>query len=129
MSNTEKWAELLGRLLLAIIFLLAGFNKIGGYSDTQAYMESMGVPGILLPLVIILEIGGGIAIALGGFTRWAALALAVFCILAAAVFHHNFADPTQMIQFLKNLAIAGGFLVLYVRGAGPLSLDARRAGP
>lgn len=117
---------LVARLLLAHIFLLAGFSKITGYAGTQGYMESMGVPGMLLPLVIALEIGGSLALIVGFFTRWAALALAGFCVAAAVIFHRNFAEQMQMILFMKNLAMAGGFLLLYVHGAGAFSLDARR---
>lgn len=117
---------LLARLLLAHIFLLAGFGKITGYAGTQGYMESMGVPGALLPLVIVLEIGGSLALIVGFLTRWAALALAAFCLAAALIFHRNFAEQMQMIQFMKNFALAGGFLLLYVQGPGALSIDAWR---
>lgn len=118
---------LLARLLLAHIFLLAGISKITGYAGTQGYMESMGVPGALLPLVIALEIGGSLALIVGLFTRWAALALAGFCVASALIFHRNFAEQMQMILFMKNFAMAGGLLLLYVQGAGAFSLDARRA--
>lgn len=118
---------LLARLLLAHIFLLAGISKITGYAGTQGYMESMGVPGALLPLVIALEIGGSLALIFGFFTRWAALALAAFCVASAVIFHRNFAEQMQMILFMKNFAMAGGMLLLYVHGAGAFSLDARRA--
>jgi putative oxidoreductase len=117
---------LLARLFLAHIFLLAGFGKITGYAGTQGYMESMGVPGALLLLVIVLEIGGGLALIVGLFTRWAALALALFCVAAAVIFHRNFADQIQMIMFMKNFAMAGGLLLLYVHGGGAFSIDARR---
>jgi putative oxidoreductase len=117
---------LLARLFLAHIFLLAGFGKITGYAGTQGYMESMGVPGALLLLVIVLEIGGGLALIVGLFTRWAALALALFCVAAAVIFHRNFADQMQMIMFMKNFAMAGGLLLLYVHGGGAFSIDARR---
>lgn len=118
---------LLARLLLAHIFLLAGLSKITGYAGTQGYMESVGVPGALLPLVIALEIGGSLALIVGLFTRWAALALAGFCVASALIFHRNFAEQMQMILFMKNFAMAGGLLLLYVQGAGAFSLDARRA--
>jgi len=118
---------LLARLLLAHIFLLAGFSKITGYAGTQGYMESMGVPGALLPLVIVLEIGGSLALIFGFFTRWAALALAAFCVATALIFHRNFAEQMQMIQFMKNFAMAGGFLLLYVQGPGAFSIDAWRS--
>ena len=119
---------LVARLLLAHIFLFSGLSKVGaGYAGTQGYMEAMGVPGILLPFVIVLEMGGGLALIVGFFTRWAALALAGFCVIAAAVFHHNLSDQIQMIMFMKNFAMAGGLLLLYVHGAGAFSLDAKRA--
>ncbi len=114
--------SLLGRILLAAIFILAGFQKITGYADTAGWMSSMGVPGALLPLVIILEIGGGLAVLLGFMSRWAALALAAFTLLAALIFHFNFADQTQSIMFMKNLAIAGGLLLLYVNGPGAYAI-------
>ena len=118
---------LIARILLAQIFLLAGIGKLGaGYAATQGYMESMGVAGALLPLVIVLEIGGGLALIAGFLTRWAALALAAFCIVGALVFHRNFGDQMQMVMFMKNLAIAGGLLFLSVHGPGGFSVDAKR---
>lgn len=127
MNKLHDVGELAGRILLAAIFVLSGWSKIGGYAGTQGYMESMGVPGALLPLVIAVELGAGLLIVAGLWTRLAALALAGFTLLSALLFHANIGDPMQQIMFLKNLAIAGGFLVLFARGAGPLSLDARRA--
>lgn len=117
--------ELLGRVLIAFIFVGAGWSKIGGYEATAGYMQSMGVPGGLLPLVIALELGGGLAIIFGFLTRLAALGLAVFSILSAVLFHANFGDQTQQILFLKNIAMAGGFLFLVANGAGRYSLDAK----
>lgn len=117
---------LAGRLLLALIFVISGWGKIGGYAGTQQFMESMGVPGALLPLVIALELGGGLAVAVGLLTRYAALALAAFSLLAAFTFHTDFASQAQFISFMKNLAIAGGFLVLAAHGAGAYSIDAMR---
>jgi putative oxidoreductase len=121
----EKYTNLAGRILLAQIFLLAGLNKITGYSGTQGYMEAMGVPGMLLPLVILLEIGGAVALIVGWQTRWAAYALALFSIVSALIFHNNLSDQIQMILFMKNLAMAGGLLVLAANGAGAFSLDQR----
>ncbi|HID49282.1 MAG TPA: DoxX family protein [Chromatiales bacterium] len=121
-----KYVNLAGRLLLGQIFLLAGLNKIPGYAGTQAYMESMGVPGALLPLVLLLEIGGGLAVILGWQARLASYALALFTLVAAVIFHSNFGDQMQMIMFMKNLAIVGGLLILAGNGAGGLSLDGRR---
>ncbi|MDB6091538.1 MAG: hypothetical protein JWN85_4322 [Gammaproteobacteria bacterium] len=116
----------IARVLLAQLFLLAGFSKLGaGYAATHSYMQSMGVPGILLPLVIILEIGGALALIIGFFTRWVALALAVYSVIAALIFHHNFGDQNQMILFMSDIAVAGGLLLLYVYGAGAVSLDSR----
>ncbi len=115
--------SLLGRVGLSLIFIISGLGKIAGYAATQGYMEAMGVPGALLPLVIALELGGGLAIAAGFFTRWIALSLALFSIAAAVIFHANFADQMQAINFLKNVAMAGGFLLLAAQGPGSLSLD------
>ena len=118
---------LVARILMAHIFLLAGIGKLGaGYAATQGYMDAMGAPSVLLPLVILLEIGGGLALVAGLFTRWAALALAAFCIVGALIFHRNFGDQMQMIMFMKNFAMAGGLLMLYVHGAGAYSIDAKR---
>ena len=119
---------LVARILLAHIFLISGVSKLGvGYAATQGYMEGMGVPGVLLPLVIALEIGGSLALIVGFFTRWAALALAGFSVVAAVIFHRNFGDQMQMIMFMKNVAMAGGLFLLCAHGAGAFSIDARRA--
>lgn len=122
----DKYINLVGRILLGHIFLLAGINKISGYAGTQGYMESVGVPGMLLPLVILLEIAGGLAVILGWQTRLASYALAAFTIVAAIIFHSNLSDQMQMILFMKNFAIAGGLLILAVNGAGALSLERRK---
>ena len=118
---------LLARVLVAQIFLLSGLGKLGdGYAATQALMTSMGTPVQLLPAVIVLEIGGGLALILGWQVRWAALALAGFSLIGAVIFHHDFADQTQMTMFLKDFAMAGGLLLLVVHGAGAVSLDAKK---
>ena len=122
----DKWLNLVGRILLAMIFIVAGFGKITGYAGTAAYMASKGVPGALLPLVIALELGGGIAIVLGFQTRIVALAFAAFCIVSAAIFHFEPGNQGQMINFMKNFAMAGGFLVLAQVGAPWMSIDAMR---
>lgn len=117
--------ELAGRLLLASLFLLSGLSKITAYDATVGYMQAMGVPGIALPLVIGLEVLGGAALIVGYQTRIAAFLLAGFSLVAALLFHANFADQIQTILFLKNVSIAGGLLLLVANGAGPLSLDRR----
>ena len=127
-TNTVKdVSEFAGRILLSALFLLSGVGKIGAYAGTAGYMSSVGVPGILLPVVIATEILGTIAIILGWQTRVAALLLAGYTLLAALIFHTNFADQIEMIMVLKNVSIAGGFLLLVANGAGPLSLDRRLA--
>ena len=122
----EKVSQFVARVFLGHIFLLAGVSKIGAYAGTQGYMESVGVPGMLLPLVILLEVGGGLAIIAGWKTKWTAIAIAVFSVASAVIFHNNFGDQTQMIMFMKNISIAGGFLLLAVHGAGAYSIDNRR---
>ena len=124
-EKAQEFAAPIGRVLIALVFLTAGLNKIGTYDNVAGYMDSMGVPGVLLPLVILLEVVGAIAIILGFKTRIAAFLLAGFCVLSALIFHSNFADQNEMVQFMKNLAIAGGFLSLFVHGAGSYSLDNR----
>ena len=123
MKFIENYSSLAGRLLIATIFLMAGISKISGYEGTQGYMEAMGVPGALLPLVIITEVLGAIAIIVGYKTRTTAFLLAGFSIVSALLFHANFSDQTQSILFMKNFAIAGGFLFLVANGAGPVSID------
>ncbi len=115
--------SLAGRILMSLIFIVAGFNKIGGYQGTQGYMESMGVPGMLLPLVILLELGGGLLLLAGFKSRIIAFLLAGFSLLAALIFHSNFADTMQSILFMKNLALAGGLLYITAWGPGAWSLD------
>ena len=117
-------AVLLGRFGLALIFILSGWGKIAGYAGTQQYMEATGVSGALLPLVILVELGGGLAVLVGYKTRCAALVLAGFSVVSAVLFHANLGDLSQFINFMKNIAIAGGFLVLAGNGAGRFSIDA-----
>lgn len=124
MNNTNNTALLLGRFGLALIFVVSGWGKIGGYDATQGYMAAMGVPGGLLPLVIAAELLGGAAILAGFLTRWAALGLALFTVLAGVLFHADIADQNQFIALMKNIAIAGGFLALYASGPGAFSVDA-----
>ena len=125
MNNVEKLAELLGRILLAAIFVIAGIGKIGNYAATQQYMISAGVPGELLPIVILIEVGIGLAFVFGLFTRITAVIMGAFSITAGALFHGNLHDQQQAIMFWKDVAIAGGYMIVAARGAGPLSLDRR----
>jgi len=121
MNNLSSFA---GRFGLSLIFILSGFAKLGaGYAATQGYMEAMGVSSGLLPLVIFAEIGGGLAVLFGLLTRTAAIGLAVFSIVSAVLFHFNLADQGQFINFMKNIAIAGGMLMLFANGAGKFSVD------
>ena len=116
-------STLVGRILIAIMFIMAGYSKIGGYEGTQGYMESVGVPGLLLPAVIALELLGGIAVLIGYQTKVAAFLLAGFCLLAAVIFHNDFSQQIQMILFMKNLAITGAFLLLFVHGPGQWAVN------
>jgi len=125
MNAIQKLSSPVGRVFIAMIFIMAGLNKIGGYAATQGYMESVGVPGMLLPLVIILEVLGGLAVLAGWQTRLAAFALAGFSLISALLFHANFGDQMQMIMFMKNIAIAGGLLFLVANGPGAFALDNR----
>jgi putative oxidoreductase len=124
-STVKTASELAGRILLSVLFLLSGLGKVGAYAATAGYMSSVGVPSVLLPVVIVTEVLGAIAIILGWQTRIAAFLLAGYSLLAALVFHANFADQIEMIMFLKNVSIAGGLMLLVANGAGPLSLDRR----
>jgi putative oxidoreductase len=121
----DTFLNIASRVLMSQIFIISGIGKITGYAGTQAYMAKMGVPGAMLPLVILTELGGGLALLFGFKTRWAALLLAGFALLSALIFHLNFQDQMQMINFMKNLAIAGGLLMFVRYGAAEPSLDAR----
>jgi putative oxidoreductase len=124
MNTLSNLSVLTGRIGLSAIFILSGIAKLGaGYAGTQGYMEAMGVPSALLPLVIFAEIAGGLAILSGFLTRWAAIGLAVFSVASAFLFHFELADQMQFINFFKNVAMAGGFMVLAAHGAGAFSID------
>jgi putative oxidoreductase len=115
-----------GRLLISLMFLMSGLNKIGNYSNTSGWMESMGVSSSFLPLVITLEILAAVAIIIGWKTKIAAFLLAGFCIISGIIFHSDFSNQLEIIMFMKNIAIAGGFLFLVVNGPGNFSIDNRK---
>lgn len=121
----QDLTNLAGRLLMAAIFVQAGFGKLTHYSGTVQSFAHLGIPAQLLPLVILLEFGGGIALVLGLLTRLVAFGLAVFCILTAVIVHYHPGDHMQMINFMKNLAMCGGFLFILAYGPGRMSLDRR----
>jgi putative oxidoreductase len=126
MNKLQNSADLAGRILMAAIFVLAGLNKLTQYAGTQQYMAAMGVPGALLPLVIATELGGGLLLIAGFQTRLVAFLLAGFSLITGAIFHSNLADQTTFIMFFKNVAMAGGFLIIAAHGPGAYSLDSRR---
>ncbi len=124
-KTMTKILDLFGRILISAIFLLSGFNKIGNYEGTTGWMESYGLPGFLLVPAIILEIIAPILIIIGYKTKIAAAALSLFCISTAIIFHNNLSDQMQFIAFMKNIALAGGFLFLVVNGPKGYCLDKR----
>ena len=115
--------EFIGRIFISLIFLIAGIGKIFNYEGTIGYMESFGIPGYLLIPAIIIEILFPLLVIIGYKTKLAAIILALFSILLAIIFHTDFSSQMQLMSFLKNLAIAGGFLIIFVNGAGKYSLD------
>mgnify|MGYP006443391495 FL=1 len=126
--SNSNYAAPAGRVLIAFMFVMSGLNKINNYGNTAGWMDAMGVPGSLLPIVIVLEVLGGAAIMIGWQTRIAAILFAAFSVMSAAIFHADFSDQNQMIHFMKNVSIAGGFLFLIVHGAGTYSMDNRGKG-
>src|SRR5262245_20501029 len=125
-SSVMAAAALVGRLLLAAIFLHEAWSKFAAYPAALAYMQAFGVPGQLLPLAIAVELGCGLLILCGYHTRAAALVLAGFCLATAVLFRGKFGDRNQLLHFEKDLAIAGGLLVLFAHGGGAWALDALR---
>lgn len=133
MTDTHSLGLLVARILLAFMFILAGFGKLGDVSGTMAYTASGGIPGVLAIPAIALEILGGLAVLVGWQVRPAALALAAFTLVAGVLYHflpaqglEGFAAMSEMNHFMKNLAIAGGFVALAVAGPGALSLEGWR---
>lgn len=134
MEALTRFGPLTGRILLALIFVLAGFEKITGFAGTVGYIAGRGLPlpNLLAVVAIVVELGGGIMLVLGWKARWAALALFVFTALAALLFHNFWAAPAdqaanQMIHFLKNISIMGGLLYVMACGGGGMSLDGEKA--
>jgi putative oxidoreductase len=129
----QNFTVLAGRILLGLLFVISGFGKISGFEGTVGYIASQNLPmpSLIAALTILIELGGGLALVTGFYTRQAAVLLAVFTLLAAFLFHAFWAVPAaaktmQQINFLKNLSIAGGLLVLAAFGPGRISLEARR---
>lgn len=132
MSN--RWAWLIARIFLVLIFVVAGAGKLAGFQGTVAMMASMGLPSpsLLLSGALVLEIAGAILVLLGWKTRLGVILLIVFLIPVTLIFHDFWATPPedqreQVNQFLKNLSLIGGLVLLYISGPGPVSLDHRRA--
>jgi len=130
MNALNRYGPLAGRILIALIFVFAGFGKITGFEGTVGYIASKGLPLPQLAAIgaIIVELGGGIMLVLGLKTRWAAAAILIFTALAALIFHDFWAASpdqaqNQMIHFMKNMAIVGGLLFVVIHGGGALSLD------
>ena len=115
--------DLVGRVFISLVFLLSGINKIGNYEGTIGWMESFGMPGIFLIPAIILEVVAPILIIVGYKVRISAALLSLFCIATAIIFHNDFSNQMQFVSFMKNFALAGGFLFLVVNGAKNISLD------
>ncbi len=127
MNKLNPVFSLAGRVMIAVIFVLSGLSKISAIGGTQGYMEAMGLPGILIYPTILFEVAAALAIIAGFKTQYVALALAGFSLLSAFIFHSQLGDQMQFIMFVKNVAIAGGFLFLARFGAGELSIDNRRS--
>ena len=125
-SFVEDISQPLGRLLVAQVFLILGYRKIIYYDETAGWMEGMGIPGSILPLVIFVEIVCSTGLIIGWKTRVCAILLCGYCSLTAVLFHMDFLDPMQQISFMKNIALSGGLLYIFTNGAGKFSLDNRQ---
>ncbi len=132
-NSNQNMVALIGRILFSIIFITSGFGKISGFAGAVGYASSAGMPMPQLAIIaaIIIELGGGLLILAGLYTRWAAYAVALFCVVSAFVFHAFWAVPEaakmmQSINFWKNITMAGGALILAAFGPGAISLDAKR---
>ena len=123
-TTPQNTALLIGRVLIVALFMISGLGKISGVEATQGYMAAMGMPTSLIWPAITLEVGGSLAVLLGFFTRPLALLFAIYSVISALVFHANFDDQMQAINFWKNISIAAGFIFLWVSGPGRYSLEA-----
>ena len=115
--------EILGRILLSAIFLISGIGKIFNYEGTIQYMENFDVPSYLIIPAITVEILFPILLIIGYYTKFSALVLSLFTLVLAVIFHTDFSNQMQLMSFLKNIAIAGGFLIIFVYGPGKYSID------
>jgi putative oxidoreductase len=129
MTNTASGTAAIGRVLIAVLFLVSGIGKIAAPAATQGFIASAGLPAPLLAYLgsTLIEVGGSLLLILGYRVRLVAAVMAVFAMITAFVFHTNFANPDMVVHFLKNVAITGGLLQVVAYGAGAFSLDARRA--
>tara|TARA_B100000902_G_C26554617_1_gene548866 strand:- start:136 stop:522 length:387 start_codon:yes stop_codon:yes gene_type:complete len=118
--------DLISRIFISSIFLLSGYNKIFNYENTIVWMEGFGIPGFLLWPTIVLEIILPILIIIGYRTQISAILLAIFCVATAVIFHSDFANQMQTIAFLKNFALAGGFLFIAVHGPKEWSVERKK---
>ena len=127
-SKNSDLALLIGRIVIGALFVIAAYNKAKGYGGSMAYFGRLGVPmpSISVPVIIAFEAIAGLMLIVGFQTRLAAIAIAVFCVAAALLAHTNIADGNQFNHLLKNFAIAGGCLALFVSGPGAMSVDAKR---
>jgi putative oxidoreductase len=123
----NRYLPVIGRVLIGLPFIMSGLGKLAAYGPTTAMIAAVGlpVPPLAYLVAVVLELGGGLLLIAGYRVRPVALALAVFCVVAGAVFHSNFADKNQMIHFLTNVVMAGGLLQIAAFGAGAISLDSR----
>ena len=122
-ETTDSSVLLVSRCLVAALFLWSGIGQVTGYDETAIFMTRHGLIGNLLPIAVFIELAGAVLLVVGYRMRFTCLALAGFCVVTALLFHANFTDKAKMFHFLKNAAIAGGLLALYVAGPGRLSFD------
>jgi putative oxidoreductase len=128
MSESLRFLPLLGRVLIAVLFAPAGFSKLAGFQGTVEYtaQHNVPLPALAAAAAIAIELGGSLLLLIGFKARWVAAAMALFAVVTALFFHFDFQDQEQMINFQKNLAIAGGLLAFVYFGAGPMSVDNRK---